>query len=128
MNFFKTKPSASSVNSLVGPGTTISGDVTFQGGLRVEGTILGSVNGGENAMLVLVKGARITGSINVPNAIIDGPIEGPLVICQTLELKSKAVINGSITYKTISTEIGAVINGSMTHVDSVSTPVVDAVA
>ena len=116
MKFFKSKkPSASLVNSLVGPGTTISGDITFEGGLRVEGTVLGSVKGGENSILVLVKGARITGSINVPNAIIDGPIEGPLVICETLELKANAVINGDITYKSISTVQGAIINGRLIH-------------
>ena len=116
MKFFgNKKPSTSFVSSLIGTGTAVVGDITFDGGLRVEGTIFGSVKGGENAVLVLIKGARITGSIDVPNAVIDGPIEGPLVICETLELKANAVINGDITYKSISTVQGAIINGRMIH-------------
>jgi len=115
MNFFSKKVNPSLVNSLVGPATVVKGDVSFAGGLRVEGTIEGSINGTDNSVLVLVNGGRITGSINVTHAIIDGPIEGPLVICETLELKPAARINGDITYKDLTIKAGAIINGRLIH-------------
>ena len=109
-------PSASTINSLVGAKTTVTGDVNFEGGLRVEGTITGNVVGvGDLSMLVLVKGGRINGSIKSSHAIIDGPIDGPLVICDTLDLLPNTEINGDITYHSLTVKAGAKVTGKLIH-------------
>ena len=113
------KPSASVVCTLIGSGTTISGDIHFEGGLRVEGVIEGTVYGNDNSMLILAKGACIKGQIKVEHAIINAPVEGPLVICKTLELQSEARINGDVSYKDLVIKSGAIINGRMTHLQDV---------
>ena len=124
------KPSASVVCTLIGSGTTIIGDINFEGGLRVEGIINGNVHGTDNSMLILAKDSCITGSIKVNHAIIDSHVGGPLVICETLELQSGARINGDVSYKDLVIKSGAIINGRMTHLlqDVVKvTPIADAI-
>ena len=49
------------IDSLIGAGTSLTGDVTFSGGLRVDGEIRGNVRAadGQPATLVLSEHARI---------------------------------------------------------------------
>ena len=54
------------------------------------------------------------------HAIIDAPVEGPMIICETLELKGNARINGSITYKDIVIQTGAIVNGQLIHTGGVN--------
>ena len=116
--FGKKKLNPSMVTTLIGPGTVIDGNVKFEGVLRVEGTIVGDATGLMNSMLVLVKGGRISGSVSATSALINGPIEGVIVTCDTLELQSEARLNGEITYKDLVIAKGAIITGSLKHVDS----------
>ena len=55
------------IDSLIGAGTTVSGDVVFEGGLRIDGTVLGNVStvDGESGTLVVTEQARIDGEIDV---------------------------------------------------------------
>ena len=51
----KTIKSQGRIDSLIGAGTSLTGDVTFSGGLRVDGEIRGNVRAadGQPATLVL---------------------------------------------------------------------------
>jgi cytoskeletal protein CcmA (bactofilin family) len=118
--FRKKKPSVSVVSSLIGQEMTIAGNVTFKGGLRLEGNINGDIvgvpeDGINNTMLVLTKGAQINGSVCVGHAVIDGPIFGSVFTFETLELKSNAQINGDITYKDLIVHTGAIVNGKLIY-------------
>jgi cytoskeletal protein CcmA (bactofilin family) len=39
----KPSPPQKRIDSLIGAGTTVRGDVTFKGGLRIDGTVEGNV-------------------------------------------------------------------------------------
>lgn len=119
--FRKKKPSTSVVSSLIGQEMTINGNVSFQGGVRLEGGINGDLvgivsdDGINNTMLVMTKNAQINGSVCVGHAVIDGPIFGSVFTFETLELKSNAQINGDITYKDLIIHTGAIVNGKLIH-------------
>ena len=110
---FKRKKNLAIVNSLVGQQTIIGGNVDFVGGLRVDGTIQGSVRGGADSVLTVTKTGRICGSIEANHAIIDGTVDGPLVVCEMLELMPSAVVTGDITYQTLRVHPGALITGTL---------------
>ena len=107
------------VDALIGSSTQVDGGVKFTGGLRVEGQINGDVNGIKvekaDSVLILVRNAMITGSVNVNRAIIDSTVDGPLVICEHLELLPGARVK-DVTYRVIKVHEGAIIDGKMTPI------------
>ena len=70
--------SAARVDTLVGQGTEINGDLIFSGGLHVDGKINGNVvaEEGSTAILILSEFGRIEGEVKVPNMVLNGEIVG----------------------------------------------------
>ena len=69
------------IDSLIGAGTTVEGDVTFAGGLRVDGTVRGHVAAVDKqpATLVVSELATIEGEIRVSHVVINGAVDGPVI-------------------------------------------------
>lgn len=106
----------SDIDTLIGEGTVITGDIHFSGGLRVDGRICGSIvsaNGKQHSLLVLSEQGMVEGKIKVPYIVINGTVRGPIHCDESLELQPAAKISGDIFYKTIKIHQGAVIEGKM---------------
>lgn len=110
--------SQSRIDTLIGVGTVINGDVDFSGGLRVDGCINGSVNEDRSkpGMLVLSEHGRIEGAINASSAVINGTVTGPIKAKQYVELQSKSRVTGDVYYKTLEIHVGAVIEGKLIYI------------
>jgi cytoskeletal protein CcmA (bactofilin family) len=105
------------IDSLIGAGTVIEGNVSFSGGLRVDGEVRGNVSalGEQPGTLVLSEHARIDGEVNVPHLVINGTINGPVRSGDTLELQPHAKVTGDVEYNTIEIQLGAVVQGRLIH-------------
>jgi cytoskeletal protein CcmA (bactofilin family) len=68
----------SRIDCLIGAGTTIEGNITFTGGLRVDGVVRGDVISADAkpGTLVLSEQAQIEGVIHVSHAVINGSVIG----------------------------------------------------
>jgi len=115
------------IDSLIGAGTVVSGDVTFTGGLRIDGRVQGNVvaANGEPSTLVISEQAKIDGEIRVSHMVINGTVNGPLAANDYLELQPKARIVGDVTYKTLEMHVGAVIQGRLIHAEPGTASVVE---
>src|SRR3546814_13804752 len=84
------------VDTLIGPQVSIRGDVTFSGGLYVEGRIHGAVCAEEGAKAILTLSERgfIEGEVRVPVVIVNGQIDGDLHSSDRIELGSHAQVQG----------------------------------
>ena len=109
--------SSARIDTLVGQGTEINGDLVFSGGLHVDGTINGNVvaEEGSTAMLILSEFGRIVGEVKVPNMVLNGEIVGDVFGSTRVELAPKSRINGSVYYNLIEMAIGAEVNGGLVH-------------
>ena len=105
------------IDSLIGVGTSLEGDVIFTGGLRVDGEIKGNVRGadGQPATLVISEHARIEGEISVSHLVINGTVIGPVHSSDFLELQTRARVTGDVEYSTIEMHLGAVVQGRLVH-------------
>ena len=105
------------IDSLVGAGTTISGDITFSGGLRIDGEIKGNVHsaGDQPGTLVVSEHARIEGEISVSHLVINGTVIGPVRTTEFLELQPRARVTGDVEYNNIEMHLGAVVQGRLVH-------------
>jgi cytoskeletal protein CcmA (bactofilin family) len=105
------------IDSLVGIGTVVEGDITFTGGLRVDGKVRGDVvsTGDQPSTLVLSEQARIEGEIRVSHAVINGTVVGPVHGSEYVELQAKANVTGDVHYRTLEIQLGAVVQGRLVH-------------
>jgi cytoskeletal protein CcmA (bactofilin family) len=116
---FKKKKNIAStrIDTLIGQGTKIKGDLVFSGGLHVDGKITGDViaEEGSDALLILSEFGHIEGDVKVPNMVLNGEIIGDVFGSVRVELAPKSRINGSVYYNLIEMAIGAEVNGGLVH-------------
>jgi cytoskeletal protein CcmA (bactofilin family) len=107
------------IDSLIGAGTIVEGDVTFSGGLRIDGSVRGHVGTVDNqaATLVISEHATIDGEVRVSHVVINGTVRGPVVANDYLELQAKARVNGDVTYRTLEMHVGAIVQGKLMHAE-----------
>lgn len=107
--------SQGSIDSLIGAGTQIEGNIFFSGGLRIDGEVLGNVQAAGDAAVTLVisEKARIRGEVNVSHLVMNGCIEGRVRVTDSLEMESRARIVGDVEYQLIEMHQGAVIEGHL---------------
>ncbi|QLG86971.1 polymer-forming cytoskeletal protein [Chitinibacter bivalviorum] len=115
---FNKKKGSTKIDSLIGQGTTLTGDVSFAGGLRVDGVIIGNVSMADekNGTLVVSEKARIEGKVICSHLILNGEIRGPIEVSHYVELQAKSRIVGDLSYKTLEMHPGAIIEGRLVHV------------
>ena len=121
----KVSKPVETIDTLIGAGSVLQGDLEFTGGLRVDGHIKGHVSAQDssNGTLVLSESGVIEGDIKVPHVVINGTVKGNIASSGHVELQSNANISGDIHYKAVEMELGAVLNGSL--VSDASAPVYD---
>lgn len=114
------------IDSLIGAGTKVEGDVRFSGGLRIDGEVDGNVlaNPGKPSTLVLSEHAKVDGEIDVTHLVINGIVTGPVHAAEYLELQSKAKVTGDVHYKTLEIQLGAIVEGRLIHLTEASEKVV----
>ena len=105
----------SRIDCLIGAGTTIEGDITFTGGLRVDGRVRGNVvaSDGKSGTLVLSEQAQIEGEVRVSHVVINGTLVGPIHAAEYIELQPKANVTGDVYYKSLEIQLGAVLQGRL---------------
>jgi cytoskeletal protein CcmA (bactofilin family) len=103
------------IDSLIGTGTTLTGDVLFTGGLRIDGAVIGNVHAssGEASTLVISEQARVSGEIRVSHLVINGEVEGAVHASDYLELQPKARVKGDIYYLRLEMHVGATVEGRL---------------
>ena len=102
--------------TLIAEGTQIEGDITFQGNLEVQGTVVGKVSSDhESAHTRILNGGVVRGSIEVSNVLINGHVEGDLIVSKHARLAAQAVVEGNIYYNTLEIERGAHVAGNLVH-------------
>lgn len=117
------------LSSLIDRGVEIVGDVVITDGLRIDGHVQGDVRAKADArgLLVLSEHGSVRGSVQAYDAVINGTVEGDVVVEHFLELQPNARVTGSISYRRMRMECGATVNGRLEHLaePAVESPAAD---
>lgn len=105
------------IDTLIGQNTELQGDLTFSGGLHVDGKIVGNViaTEGTPSMLTLSEHGVIEGEVRVPNVILNGRVQGDVYAAERIELAPQARVTGNVYYNLLEMAMGAEVNGSLVH-------------
>lgn len=103
------------VDTLIGSQTVIRGDVTFSGGLHIDGQVHGAIvaEAGSDAVVTVSDKGRIEGEIRAPHVVINGTLAGDVIATERIELAAQARVTGNIHYKLLEMHAGAQVNGQI---------------
>lgn len=115
--FKKSNRTQNTIDTLIGADSKIEGNISFSGGLRVDGVVLGAINEPNDtpSTLILSEHGRVEGAVTVAKVVINGSITGPVKASQFIELQTKAHIVGDVYYNALEIHTGAVIEGKLVY-------------
>jgi cytoskeletal protein CcmA (bactofilin family) len=113
-NFIES-PQATGGASLIAAGTTLKGDITSNGDIRIDGTLHGNIIC--TAKVVIGANGVIEGDITGQQADIMGRVSGTIKVKELLQLKGGSQITGNIHSSKLQIEPTANFNGQC-HMNS----------
>jgi cytoskeletal protein CcmA (bactofilin family) len=115
--FGKTRRHQTEIRTLLAIDTRVVGDINFTGGLHLYGRVQGNILAAEGAAAVLSVGSTgvVEGSVEVPEVILNGTVQGDVIAGERVELGPTARVVGNVVYNLIEMAIGAEVNGKLIH-------------
>lgn len=96
--------------TLISAGTVVTGNITAEADLRIDGTINGNVSC--SSKIVIGPEGFVRGNIEGVNADITGKVEGDLAIDELLQLREQGIVHGNIKAGTLQIDPTAQFNGT----------------
>lgn len=105
------------VETLIGSNSKINGDLHFQGGCHIDGSVKGNVTADPDtdSALSISDIGGVDGGVTVPYIVLNGIVKGDVFASQRVELGSTARVIGNVYYNLIQMAEGAEINGKLVH-------------
>ena len=115
--FWRKQRKHSIIDTLVGSNSRLTGDVHFEGGCHIDGTVKGSVSADPDSTsaLSVSEDGTVEGGVAVPYVVLNGIVRGDVYANQRVELGPTARVIGNVYYNLIEMAIGAEINGKLVH-------------
>jgi len=103
------------IDTLIGKSARVSGDVDFQGGLHLDGRVMGSVRSDDSpgSTLSVSETGSIEGTVQVPNVMLSGMVRGDIHARERVVLGATARVEGNVYYGIIEMTLGAQIIGKL---------------
>jgi cytoskeletal protein CcmA (bactofilin family) len=103
------------VAAFLGPNVKVTGDVSFAGGLRIDGVVTGDVgcNGDQGGTLTIGNGGQVQGDIRVTNLVVYGHIQGNVHVSGLVDIREQALVVGDVHYAALDVAPGGVIQGRL---------------
>lgn len=106
------------IHSMLSKETQIYGNLTFKGGMHIDGQITGNISCSKNNdTLIIGESGTVNGQIDVDNIIIEGTVIGNIVANKQLTIKHNGKIVGDVFYGKIQMEEGGKIQGKLVLID-----------
>ena len=98
-----------SLNTIIGPGTSVSGDVESGGFTRVDGNVQGDVKA--KGRIVIGERARMKSNISGTSVTVGGVVFGNVLASERLIVLATGLVMGDIITRRIQAEEGCLIHG-----------------
>jgi cytoskeletal protein CcmA (bactofilin family) len=95
--------------TLIGAGTTLTGDIKSSGDLRVDGTVLGNIISA--AKIIIGTTGSVEGNIECQQADVTGKVSGNITAKDMLQLRGDCIVTGNLYAGKLQVEPSATFNG-----------------
>lgn len=97
------------LNSIIGRGTWIQGDMKVQNSVRVDGKVIGNIQATDT--VVIGKEGEVEGNVQAKHVFLAGKVRGNIHVPGKVALETKAVVLGDIKASRLVIDEGALFNG-----------------
>jgi len=104
-----SKSESFSLNTIIGPGTSVSGDVESGGFTRVDGNVQGDLKA--KGRVVIGERARMKSNISGTSVTVGGVVFGNVLASERLIVLATGLVMGDIITRRIQAEEGCLIHG-----------------
>jgi cytoskeletal protein CcmA (bactofilin family) len=104
-----TKHGDFSINTIIGPGTSVSGDIESGGFTRIDGNVRGNLRA--KGMVVIGERARMKSNITGSSVTIGGVVFGDVFASEHLVILATGLVLGNIITRRIQADEGCLIHG-----------------
>ena len=98
-----------SINTIIGPGAMITGNVTVSGFLRIDGDIHGNVQ--TQGRVIIGEEARIRGNIRAASVSVGGVVQGDIIAPDYVVILSSGMVVGSVLTKKLRVDDDVILHG-----------------
>ncbi|MBR2362395.1 MAG: polymer-forming cytoskeletal protein [Spirochaetaceae bacterium] len=98
-----------SINTFIGSGSAVSGDVKIAGFVTVHGDLDGDLEA--TGKVIVSEEGRVRGNITAKSAIIGGVVEGNVTAPDLIQLFETAAVIGDLSTKKLKLEDGVLFHG-----------------
>jgi len=98
-----------SINTIVGPGTSVSGNIESEGFTRVDGNVLGDVK--VRGRVVIGERARMKSNVSGTAVTVGGVVFGNVLASERLIILATGLVMGDIITRRIQADEGSLIHG-----------------
>jgi cytoskeletal protein CcmA (bactofilin family) len=98
-----------SINTLIGQGSFVSGNLKINGFIRIDGDVNGHIETQIN--VIIGDSARIKGNINAKSIVIGGIVLGDITAPKGIKLLSNSVVIGDLITQNLQIEDNVIFNG-----------------
>lgn len=102
--------------SIIAKGTSVKGDFTADGVVKVEGEVLGQIRA--DRQVLVSRDGRVEGDIYAPEVIIGGHVQGSIYADERVELQTTGSVTGDISTRRVLVEEGSQLNGALRMAES----------
>ncbi|MBL8761425.1 MAG: polymer-forming cytoskeletal protein [Phycisphaerae bacterium] len=102
-------PEPTNQTTIIGPDTTLKGELTFENSARIMGRVEGKVS--SKGEVTIGDGAACKATIDAGRVLVDGVVEGNITAKEKVQLNAKARVVGDITALTLVVSEGASFTG-----------------
>jgi cytoskeletal protein CcmA (bactofilin family) len=112
------------IDTLIGAGARIDGNITFSGGLRIDGEVTGNVTArpGNPTVLVIGEQGRVHGELRAARIVVNGIVAGAVCATELIELQPRARVSGELRYAALEIHRGALIEARLSPGAAASAP------
>ena len=96
-------------NAFLGKGTSITGKLTFDGPVRIEGQVEGEIDAKDT--LTIGEGADVRAQTTGTSIIVHGTVSGDIKATKRLEIKAPGKVVGNITAPVLVIHEGVIFEG-----------------
>ena len=96
-------------SNIIGNGTTIKGEISANGDVRIDGTIIGTVK--STGKIVIGQQGMVEGEVICNSADVSGRLKGLVRVEELTSLKSTSRIEAELYTKQLFIEVGAIFTG-----------------
>jgi cytoskeletal protein CcmA (bactofilin family) len=98
-----------SINTIIGPGTSVSGDIESGGFTRIDGNVLGDLKA--RGRVVIGERARMRSNVSGTHITIGGVVCGNVIASEQLIILATGLVMGDIITMHIRADEGCLIHG-----------------